>query len=114
MPLKKHTKTRNHETTKNPTRFSFSWFRGFVVSCLFGVCETRLAVLLAACTLAALAGSTALSAEERPAAAAGTFSLKIPDVPVSDQNGRRLNFYSDLVNGRTVVINFMFTTCTTI
>src|SRR5205085_7081034 len=39
---------------------------------------------------------------------------QIPDVPVYDQNGRRLRFYSDLVKGKTVAINFIFTTCTTI
>lgn len=37
-----------------------------------------------------------------------------PDVPVRDQNGRRLTFYTDLVKGKTVAINFIFTTCTTI
>src|SRR5262245_2711156 len=41
-------------------------------------------------------------------------SLDIPDVSVYDQNGKRLSFYSDLVKDRTVVINFIFTTCTTI
>lgn len=41
-------------------------------------------------------------------------SSRIPDVPVYDQNGKRLNFYSDLVKGKTVAINFIFTTCTTI
>lgn len=41
-------------------------------------------------------------------------SLQIPDVRVSDQNGNQLNFYSDLVRGKTVAINFIFTTCTTI
>ena len=40
--------------------------------------------------------------------------LRIPDTPVYDQNGKRLNFYTDLVKGRTVAINFIFTTCTTI
>lgn len=40
--------------------------------------------------------------------------LRIPDVTVYNQNGRRLNFYTDLVKGRTVAINFIFTTCTTI
>lgn len=38
----------------------------------------------------------------------------IPDTPVVDQNGKRLNFYTDLVKGRVVAINFIFTTCTTI
>jgi protein SCO1/2 len=40
--------------------------------------------------------------------------IAIPDVPVTDQDGRRLNFYSDLVRGKVVAINFLFTTCTTI
>jgi cytochrome oxidase Cu insertion factor (SCO1/SenC/PrrC family) len=38
----------------------------------------------------------------------------IPDVTVYDQNSRQLNFYTDLVKGKTVIINFIFTTCTTI
>ena len=41
-------------------------------------------------------------------------SAKIPDAPVLDQNGKQLNFYSDLVKGKTVAINFVFTTCTAI
>lgn len=39
---------------------------------------------------------------------------KIPDVTVADQNGRRLRFYGDLVAGKVVAINFIFTTCTAI
>ena len=38
----------------------------------------------------------------------------IPDVTVYDQDGRMMHFYTDLVKGRTVAINFIFTTCTTI
>jgi len=41
-------------------------------------------------------------------------SSRVPDVAVYDQNGSRLSFYSDLVKGKTVAINFIFTTCTTI
>lgn len=41
-------------------------------------------------------------------------SLDIPDIAVRDQDGRELDFYSDLVEGRTVAMNFVFTTCTTI
>ena len=40
--------------------------------------------------------------------------MNIPDVEVRDQDGRTLNFYTDLVKGKTVAINFIFTTCTTI
>jgi protein SCO1/2 len=38
----------------------------------------------------------------------------IPDVTVYDQDGQMLHFYSDLIKGKTVAINFIFTTCTTI
>lgn len=41
-------------------------------------------------------------------------NLRIPDAAVLDQNGRRINFYTDLVKGKTVIINFIFTTCTNI
>lgn len=39
-------------------------------------------------------------------------SMRIPETPVLDQEGRRLDFYRDLVKGKTVAINFIFTTCT--
>lgn len=40
--------------------------------------------------------------------------MTIPDVEMLDQNGNKVRFYTDLVKGKTVVINFIFTTCTTI
>jgi cytochrome oxidase Cu insertion factor (SCO1/SenC/PrrC family) len=39
-------------------------------------------------------------------------STKIPNVRLLDQHGKQLNFYDDLVKGKTVAINFVFTTCT--
>ena len=41
-------------------------------------------------------------------------ALRIPDATVYDQNGNKLKFYTDLVKGKTVAINFIFTTCTAI
>lgn len=41
-------------------------------------------------------------------------SPRIPDTTVYDQNGRQLKFYTDLVKGKTVAINFIFTTCTAV
>lgn len=38
----------------------------------------------------------------------------IPDVELRDQHGRTHNFYRDLVQGRVVAINFIFTSCSTI
>jgi protein SCO1 len=52
--------------------------------------------------------------EEAPPAEPASTAVRIPDVPVQDQNGKSLNFYTDLVKGKVVAINFVFTTCTTI
>lgn len=41
-------------------------------------------------------------------------SVRIPDVIIRDQNGKSLNFYRDLVKGKVVAVNFVFTTCTAI
>ena len=43
-----------------------------------------------------------------------TQKMNIPDVELLDQDGRKIHFYTDLVKGQAVVINFIFTTCTTI
>ncbi|HEX6184201.1 MAG TPA: SCO family protein [Pyrinomonadaceae bacterium] len=50
------------------------------------------------------------AADERAALQA----MKIPDVSVVDQDGRKLRFHTDLVRGKTVAINFIFTTCVTV
>ena len=52
--------------------------------------------------------------EAPPAETPSTAAVRIPDVAVLDQNGKALNFYTDLVKGKVVAINFVFTTCTTI
>lgn len=51
-----------------------------------------------------------------PAAAttATTSRVTIPDTEVLDQDGNKVRFYSDLIKGKVVAINFIFTTCTTI
>ena len=47
-----------------------------------------------------------------PIDASAFSSTKIPNARIYDQNGKQLNFYTDLIKGRTVAINFIFTTCT--
>lgn len=44
--------------------------------------------------------------------AVGAARFEIPDVKVSDQRGREVRFYSDLIKGRVVVVSFFFTSCT--
>jgi len=61
---------------------------------------------------------SASAAEATSGAAPGSSNVakpaQIPDTTVYDQDGKPLRFYSDLVKGKTVAINFIFTTCTTI
>jgi cytochrome oxidase Cu insertion factor (SCO1/SenC/PrrC family) len=51
-------------------------------------------------------------------AASGSFlpaqAPKLPDVDLVDQDGHKVRFYTDLVRGRTVAIDFVFANCQTI
>ncbi len=47
---------------------------------------------------------------EEPTAAAKYFT----DVELINQDGEKLKFYSDVLKGRTVVVNAFFTTCTSV
>jgi cytochrome oxidase Cu insertion factor (SCO1/SenC/PrrC family) len=59
--------------------------------------------------------NAAPKSEPKPEPVSSSFSsAKIPDAEVYDQNGKQLNFYSDLIKGKTVAINFVFTTCTAV
>lgn len=42
------------------------------------------------------------------------FSPTVPDVEVITHEGKKVRFYSDLVKGRTVAVNFIYTNCSTI
>jgi cytochrome oxidase Cu insertion factor (SCO1/SenC/PrrC family) len=42
------------------------------------------------------------------------FKPAIPDVPVVTQDGKSVRFYSDLIKGNAVAVNFIFTNCKTI
>jgi protein SCO1/2 len=74
----------------------------------FGVTPTSISIgtpdseVLAASAESATAGHPFLAS-----------SSWIPDTHVYDQNGKELNFYSDIIKGNTAAVNFIFTTCTT-
>src|SRR5205085_5657262 len=40
--------------------------------------------------------------------------VTVPDVKLVDQDGRPVRFYTDLVKGQVVAMNFVFTSCGTI
>jgi protein SCO1/2 len=65
-------------------------------------------------SLWALAFLLVLPIAARAAENAEAGPLAIPDVALTDQDGRTVHVYSDLIRGRRVAMNFVFTTCTTI
>lgn len=64
--------------------------------------------------LAKVDTAVAIDKTPAPAPVAARKGMLIPDVEVLDQHGNELHFYSDLIKGKTVAINFIFTNCTTI
>src|SRR5688572_6035180 len=38
--------------------------------------------------------------------------LKIPDLVLHDQDGKKVRFYSDLIKDKVVVLSFFYTSCT--
>lgn len=82
------------------------WWRGLLLSCAL---------------VAPLAWGHDGPHPSRPATAkspeavlAAPLNVAVPDVAVIDHEGRRLRFGSDLVKGRTVLVNFIFTGCTSV
>ncbi len=78
--------------------------------------KVLIALALSISTTAAFADACELhkagTKHESPAAAANTTS--IPDLKVTTQDGKTVNFYSDLIKGKVVAVNFVFTSCTTV
>jgi len=68
--------------------------------------RTVLPVLLACILLPASAGS------DEPGS--GTTTLSFPDVALVDQKGNAVDIYEDLIKGKIVAIQFIFTNCPTI
>jgi protein SCO1/2 len=48
------------------------------------------------------------------AVATSVHAIEIPNVTVTDQNGRTVQFHRDLIKGKLVAMNFIFTSCTTV
>ena len=51
---------------------------------------------------------------EQAAKPPGTVRIKLPDTALTDQHGKTARFKSDTVADRLVLINFIYTTCTTV
>src|ERR1700759_4922014 len=73
--------------------------------------RSRIAAGLLAALLATLPAFAHDMTHMQPPQAVQQPAAVIPDIPVLDQDGKRLNFYSDLVRRKTVAIDFIFTPC---
>mgnify|MGYP001423438920 CR=1 FL=1 len=71
---------------------------------------TRKGAALGVAVLVALASMAPLALAQQTRWRADYF----PNVILQDQNGRRLRFYDDIIRGKVVAINFIYTTCTDI
>ncbi len=69
---------------------------------IFRKMTVRIGAVLLFCALTASAAETT------------AFAPSVPDVEVITHEGRKVRFYSDLVKGRVVAVNFIFTNCSTI
>lgn len=75
------------------------------------------AILAAAVLAFAFSASPATAVPGAPSQPTGPAELSapsIPDVSLIDQDGKKIHFYSDLIEGKVVAVNFVFTTCSTI
>ena len=52
--------------------------------------------------------------QPKPVESKALGAMSIPDTALLDQDGREVHFYTDLVEGRVVAMNYIFTTCTTV
>lgn len=53
-------------------------------------------------------------AAPKPAPRSGAVELKLPDTRLRDQDSRDVRLKSDVLAGRVSVVNFVYTTCTTV
>jgi protein SCO1/2 len=70
--------------------------------------------LIAAATIAKADACDLHKAGAKHETAAATTASTIPDLKVVTQDGKTVNFYSDLIKGKVVAVNFVFTSCTTV
>lgn len=69
-------------------------------------------VFLAGCLIAPPGNAQQSSTSEAIEVDIRGVKVKIPDVVVTDQDGRKVRFYSDLIKDKVVVLSFFYTSCT--
>ena len=77
---------------------------------------SAIALMFASCLIAPRSDAQTLKSEQRPEKEVEVEirgeKIKIPDLNLRDQDGRRVRFYSDLIKDKVVVLSFFFTSCT--
>ena len=107
--------TQTRQTTKKPTaqRVTYSCpMHPEVTSKRRGRCPKCGMDLRPVAKETELPPASASPGDQEPAVLSSFSSRRIPNARLYDQNGKQLYFYNDLIKGKTVAINFIFTTCT--
>lgn len=79
-----------------------------------GLCGGLLGVLLVAAGGAAQAHGSHEHHAADPAAKPSSVQVRVPDAVLLDPSGRERKLKTDVMGDRVVVVNFVFTTCTTV
>jgi cytochrome oxidase Cu insertion factor (SCO1/SenC/PrrC family) len=78
---------------------------------MYNLLLTVLCIGLATAPLAGFSQAAASNTSADEAAAEEKARKYFTDLEVIDQNGKRLRFYSEVLKGRVVLVNFIFTNC---
>ncbi len=76
-----------------------------------GITAIATMLLLALSSSATQQASQVQSPAVREINVAGSGRIKVPDLLLTDQDGRKVRFYSDLIQDKVVVLNFVYTSC---
>jgi cytochrome oxidase Cu insertion factor (SCO1/SenC/PrrC family) len=68
-------------------------------------------LLLTCCLIAPPSGAAQNAGQEGRDVEIGGSKVTIPDLLLTDQEGRKVHFYSDLIKDKVVVLNFFYTSC---
>ena len=78
---------------------------------MFNTLVTVVMVFLLCCSMTALGQERNVATEQVVEVDIQGIKLKIPDLVLRDQEGRRVRFYSDLIKDKVVVVSFFYTSC---
>lgn len=78
---------------------------------MFNTLVTVVMVFLLCCSTTVLGQEQNVATDQAVEVDIQGIKLRIPDLVLRDQEGRRVRFYSDLIKDKVVVVSFFYTSC---